>query len=138
MMTEQLKPTAKISYDHAQVHLAILGQREKYLVTAKNHATGEVLNFNLIQKEIIKKCNAAKKFVITATQMFESMVVNHTPTRAEVTDVANAILDGTDFVMLSEETAVGRYPVDSVDMMEQVIKFTEHSRIFRKQASGRR
>ncbi len=55
MMTEQLKPTAKISYDHAQVHLAILGHREKYLVTAKNHSTGEVLNYNLIQKEIIPK-----------------------------------------------------------------------------------
>jgi hypothetical protein len=54
-MTEQIKPTSKISYDHAQVHLAILGHREKYFVTAKNHSTGEVLNFNLIQKEIITK-----------------------------------------------------------------------------------
>ena len=54
-MTEQLKPTSKINYDHAQVHLAILGHREKYLVTAKNHSTGEVKNYNLIQKEIITK-----------------------------------------------------------------------------------
>lgn len=94
-----------------------------------------VYQIPIVQKEIIRKCNKAKKFVITATQMLESMVVNHTPTRAEVTDVANAILDGTDLVMLSEETAAGRYPIDSVDMMEQVIRFTEHSRIFREHAS---
>ncbi len=81
----------------------------------------------IVQKEIIRKCNAAKKFVITATQMLESMVENIRPTRAEVTDVANAILDGTDFVMLSAESAVGRYPVEAVKMMNQIIAFTEQS-----------
>ncbi|MBA7630632.1 Pyruvate kinase [subsurface metagenome] len=79
----------------------------------------------IIQKLIIRKCNQKKKFVITATQMLEHMTKHSRPTRAEVTDVANAILDGTDFVMLSAETAVGNYPVASVRMMNQIIKFTE-------------
>ena len=81
----------------------------------------------IVQKQIIKKCNAAKKFVITATQMLESMTEHARPTRAEVADVANAIIDGTDFVMLSAETAVGRYPYQSVLMMNEIIKFTEKS-----------
>ena len=80
----------------------------------------------MIQKRIIKKCNRKKKFVITATQMLEHMTEHSRPTRAEVTDVANAILDGTDFVMLSAETATGNYPVESVRMMNEIIKFTEH------------
>ncbi|MBC8436321.1 MAG: pyruvate kinase [Candidatus Omnitrophica bacterium] len=79
----------------------------------------------IIQKMIIRKCNHAGKFVITATQMLESMTDNLRPTRAEVTDVANAIIDGTDFVMLSAESAVGKYPVETVAMMNNIIKFTE-------------
>lgn len=81
----------------------------------------------IIQKMIIKKCNRAGKFVITATQMLESMTDNLIPTRAEVTDVANAIIDGTDFVMLSAESAVGKYPVETVVMMNNIIKFTERN-----------
>jgi pyruvate kinase len=80
----------------------------------------------IIQKQIITLCNKKRKFVITATQMLESMTEHRLPTRAEATDVANAVLDGTDFVMLSAETATGRYPAESVDMMNKIIKFTEN------------
>ncbi|MFA5100287.1 MAG: pyruvate kinase [Candidatus Omnitrophota bacterium] len=81
----------------------------------------------MVQKQIIKKCNRAKKFVITATQMLESMTENHIPTRAEVSDVANAVLDGTDYAMLSGETAVGKDPAGCVEMMNKIIKFTERT-----------
>lgn len=87
----------------------------------------------ILQKMIIKKCNRAGKFVITATQMLESMTDNLRPTRAEVTDVANAIIDGTDFVMLSAESAVGKYPAQTVAMMNNIIKFTEG---YLKEAKG--
>jgi len=79
----------------------------------------------VVQKYIIRKCKTRKKFVITATQMLESMVENPIPTRAEVSDVANAIIDGSDYVMLSAETAVGQYPAEAVAMMGNIIKFTE-------------
>ena len=85
----------------------------------------DVEDIPVLQKEIIQKSNAAGKPVITATQMLESMVNNPTPTRAEVTDIANAIIDGTDAVMLSEETAVGKFPVEAVSVMRRVATATE-------------
>ncbi len=81
----------------------------------------------IIQKTIIHKCNAAGKPVITATQMLDSMMHNARPTRAEATDIANAIFDGTDATMLSGETAAGEYPIESVKMMDQIARSTEKS-----------
>ncbi|MDX2179098.1 MAG: pyruvate kinase [Bryobacteraceae bacterium] len=79
----------------------------------------------LIQKNIIRKARMTGKFVITATQMLESMIEHSYPTRAEVSDVANAIYDGTDAVMLSGETAAGRYPVEAARMMDRIAAETE-------------
>lgn len=80
----------------------------------------------LIQKDIVKRCLRSSKPVIIATQMMESMITNYNPTRAEVNDVANAIMDGADAVMLSAETSVGKFPIRVVESVQKIIKEVEN------------
>ncbi len=83
----------------------------------------------LIQKDIIKKCIRFSKPVVVATQMMESMIENPNPTRAEITDVANAVIDGADAVMLSGETSMGKYPTRVIDVMGKILSNIEHANI---------
>ena len=85
----------------------------------------------ILQKWIVAACNHRRKPVITATQMLEHMIDHPFPKRAEVSDVANAVIDGSDFVMLSGETAAGKYPVETVRMMRTIIEHTERHAPFR-------
>lgn len=91
----------------------------------------------LIQRSMISLCNAKGKPVITATQMLNSMIESPVPTRAEVNDISNAIFEGTDAVMLSNETAIGKFPVETVQMMRKVIIKTEKSELFKNSLSRR-
>ena len=141
------------SYDIEKIKRVISGKKSHAMVIAKIEKNEAVENFDSIlnsadavmvargdlgiemdpeeipniQKRIIKKANMLGKPVITATQMLDSMMRNPRPTRAEVSDVANAIIDGSDSVMLSGETAVGKYPLESLKMMVKIINKTEAS-----------
>ncbi len=113
---------AKIERSEAIPALESILRASDGIMVARGDLAVEVGNATVpaLQKRMIKMAREMDRIVITATQMMESMIVNPVPTRAEVSDVANAVLDGTDAVMLSAETAAGRYPVETVEMMAAV------------------
>ncbi|HEX2295356.1 MAG TPA: pyruvate kinase, partial [Actinomycetota bacterium] len=120
---------AKIETRSAVENLAEIVEEADAVMVARGDLgiQTELPELPLLQKRIIRSCNCAGKPVITATQMLESMTRAPLPTRAEVADVANAVLDGTDALMLSEETAVGDRPVDVVETMDRIIEAAERS-----------
>ncbi len=113
---------AKIERSEAIPVLESILKASDGIMVARGDLAVEVGNATVpaLQKKMIKMAREHDRIVITATQMMESMIVNPVPTRAEVSDVANAVLDGTDAVMLSAETAAGKYPVETVEMMASI------------------
>ena len=118
---------AKIEKPQAVENLEAIAHASDCLMVARGDLGIEmdIERVPLVQKNIIRKAGELARPVITATQMLDSMVVSSRPTRAEVADVANAIMDGTDAVMLSQETAVGAHPVEAVKMMDRIARATE-------------
>jgi pyruvate kinase len=125
------KIISKIEAREALVNIDEIIEASDAIMIARGDmgVTFPIWQIPMFQKRIIMKCNSRRKPVITATQMLESMTEHKLPTRAEVSDVANAILDGSDYVMLSGETAAGKYPVETVRMMNEIIKYTEANKI---------
>jgi pyruvate kinase len=113
---------AKIERSEAIPHLEAILKASDGIMVARGDLAVEVGNAAVpaLQKRMIRLAREMDKVVITATQMMESMIVNPVPTRAEVSDVANAVLDGTDAVMLSAETATGRYPIETIEQMAHI------------------
>jgi pyruvate kinase len=126
-MTYEPLVIAKIERSRALVNLDDILQAADVIMVARGDLGVEVPieQVAILQKEMIQKANLLAKPVITATQMLESMTGNRRPTRAEVSDVTNAILDGSDAIMLSGETAIGAYPVETVQMMTRIAQQAE-------------
>ena len=120
---------AKIERSEAIPQLEAILKASDGIMVARGDLAVEVGNAAVpaLQKRMIKMAREMDRITITATQMMESMIVNPVPTRAEVSDVANAVLDGTDAVMLSAETAAGKYPVETVEMMASICVESERS-----------
>jgi len=129
---------AKIEKPQALDHLEEILEASDGVMVARGDLGVEVALERVpqLQKEIIHSANRRGVLVITATQMLESMIEHHRPTRAEASDVANAIFDGSDAVMLSGETAVGRYPVEAVGMMDRIAREAEDSRFYHDREVG--
>lgn len=124
---QQIPVIAKIEKSEALTNIEEILSEVDGIMVARGDLGVEIPSEEvpLIQKALIDSANKKGKIVITATQMLESMTEHLRPTRAETTDVANAVLDGTDALMLSAETAIGKYPVDAIKMMDRIIKHTE-------------
>jgi pyruvate kinase len=133
---------AKIERGQALNHLDDILQASDGIMVARGDLGVDIPleQLPIVQKDLIRRCNRLDKPVITATQMLESMVTAARPTRAEVTDVANAIFDGTDAIMLSAETSIGKHPVQAVAMMASIATATDgqlpHEQILRERGMG--
>ncbi len=142
---QQIKIIAKIENKSGLLNFDEILKESDGIMIARGDMGVEIAYERLpgIQKSIIKKCLQSGKLAITATQMLESMIDNKTPTRAEITDVANAVFDGTGAIMLSGETAIGKYPVEVVKTMSKIAvraesevpKYHSHSDIWHEMIS---